>query len=198
MAQLRATDPYIWVTWIPRLLSGRSSCEWSSWFKAQHEGWSWSRMPFDFDQTDWLLNHTALLNDSVNVGATAYSVLTEGQNSFNLRGISAVWAGKADLVAKRRIQIRHDQDRRPSPPTPLRCLLHVALPLAMERYRGSSTRRQLATPTMWSTYRPTRSTEVCRNTGRVIRRWRRRCLQAGAQPERCRFWRLPRPTARYG
>ena len=37
MAQLRATGPYIWVTWLPRLLSGEGSCEWAAWFKAQHE-----------------------------------------------------------------------------------------------------------------------------------------------------------------
>ena len=62
MAQPRATGPYVWVTWLPRLLSGESSCEWASWFKAQHEGWSWSRMPSDFDQAGWLMNHTSLLN----------------------------------------------------------------------------------------------------------------------------------------
>ena len=118
MAQLRATDPYIWVTWIPRLLSGRSSCEWSSWFKAQHEGWSWSRMPFDFDQTDWLLNHTALLNEQrARWEQQGYSVLTEGQNSFNLRGSSAVLAGQHDLVARRQDQITviDAKTGRPSP-----------------------------------------------------------------------------------
>ena len=38
MAKLRATGPYVWVPWLPRLLSDESSCEWASWFKAQHEG----------------------------------------------------------------------------------------------------------------------------------------------------------------
>ena len=38
MAQIGANGPYIWVTWLPRPLSGGSSCEWSLWFKAQHEG----------------------------------------------------------------------------------------------------------------------------------------------------------------
>ena len=38
MVQLRATGPYLWVTWLPRLLSGESSCEWASWFKAHHGG----------------------------------------------------------------------------------------------------------------------------------------------------------------
>ena len=30
MAQLRANGPYIWVTWLPRLLSGESSYEWAT------------------------------------------------------------------------------------------------------------------------------------------------------------------------
>ena len=106
MVQLRATGPYLWVTWLPRLLSGESSCEWASWFKAQHEGWSWSRMPSDFDQAGWLLNHTALLNEQrLRWEQQGYTVLTEGQNSFNLRGSSAVLAGTPDLVARRRDQI---------------------------------------------------------------------------------------------
>ena len=59
MAQLRATGPYIWVTWLPRLLSGEGSCEWAAWFKAQHEGSSWARTPSNFDQAGWLMDHTA-------------------------------------------------------------------------------------------------------------------------------------------
>ena len=63
MAQLRANGPYIWVTWLSKLLSGESSCEWASWFKAQHDGDSWARMPSDFDLTKCLTDHTALLNE---------------------------------------------------------------------------------------------------------------------------------------
>ena len=84
---------------LPRLLSGESSCEWASWFKAQHEGWSWSRMPSDFDQAGWLMDHTALLNQQrQRWEELGYTVLTEGQNSFTLRGSSAVLAGKPDLM----------------------------------------------------------------------------------------------------
>ena len=150
MAQLRATGPYIWVTWLPRLLSGGSSCEWSSWFKAQHEGWSWSRMLSDFDQTGWMMNHTALLNEHRQKWEQqGYSVLTEGQNSFNLRGSSAVLAGKPDLVARRRDQITviDATTGRHSPAHTAQVLIYMyALPRALERYKGLSLAGQVAYP----------------------------------------------------
>ncbi len=148
MAQLRATGPYVWVTWLPRLLSGESSCEWASWFKAQHEGWS--RMPSDFDQTGWLLNHTTLLNEQrERWELQGYSVLTEGQNSFNLRGSSAVLAGKPDLVARRRDQITviDAKTGRPRPAHSAQVLIYMyALPRALERYKGLRTAGQVAYP----------------------------------------------------
>ena len=147
MAQLRATGPYVWVTW---LLSGESSCEWASWFKAQHEGWSWSRMPSDFDQTGWMMNHTALLNEQRQKWEQqGYSVLTEGQNGFNLRGSSAVLAGKPDLVARRRDQITviDAKTGRPSPAHATQVLIYMyALPRALERYRGLSIAGQVVYP----------------------------------------------------
>ena len=150
MTQLRANGPYLWVTWLPRLLSGESSCEWASWFKAQHEGWSWSRMPSDLDQSGWLLNHTALLNEQrESWELQGYSVLTEGQNSFNLRGSSAVLAGKPDLVAKRRDQITviDAKTGRPSPAHTTQVLIYMyALPRALERYKGLSIAGQVAYP----------------------------------------------------
>ena len=63
----------------------RGSCEWASWFRAQHEGSSWSRVPSDFEQTGWLMDHTGLLNElRLFWERWGYSVLTEGQNSFTL------------------------------------------------------------------------------------------------------------------
>ena len=48
MAELRKHGPYIWVTWLTRLLAGENSCEWAAWFRAQHESWSWTRVPSGF------------------------------------------------------------------------------------------------------------------------------------------------------
>ena len=150
MAQSRATGPYVWVTWLSRFLSGESSCEWASWFKAQHEGWSWSRMPSDFDQAGWLMNHTALLNQQrERWELQGYSVLTEGQNGFNLRGSSAVLAGKPDLVARRRdeVTVIDAKSGRASPAHATQVLIYMyALPRALERYRGLSIAGQVAYP----------------------------------------------------
>ena len=101
MAQLRSS-PYIWVTWISRLLTGDSSCEWSSWFRANHESWSWAKAPSDFDQTAWMLRHTALVNELRNRWEErGHVVTTEAQNAFTLRGAAATLAGKPDLIAVR-------------------------------------------------------------------------------------------------
>ena len=150
MASLRTNGPYVWVTWLPRLLSGESFCEWATWFKAQHEGWSWSRMPSDFDQAGWLLNHTALLNEQrERWEQQGYTVLTEGQNSFNLRGSSAVLAGKPDLVAQRRDQITviDAKTGRPNPSHTAQVLIYMyALPRALQRYKGLTIVGQVAYP----------------------------------------------------
>ena len=93
----RRDFPYIWTTWLPRLLTGENSCEWAIWFKAHHE--HWERVPSDFDQTQWLLNHTALLAEHKNEWAERGNTMyVENQNSFRLQGETAILAGKPDLI----------------------------------------------------------------------------------------------------
>ena len=96
MVQLR-DKPYIWATWLPRLLTGERSCEWAIWFKAHHQGWT--RQHSDFNHSQWLANHAALLNEQrdlwINRGR---EVRVEDQNAFRLRGRSATLAGKPDLL----------------------------------------------------------------------------------------------------
>ena len=72
----RREHPYIWATWLPRLLNRRElSCEWAIWLTRREllrVGPSmvqqpirrppWTRQPSDFhDQAEWLMRHTALL-----------------------------------------------------------------------------------------------------------------------------------------
>ena len=96
----RREHPYIWTTWLPRLLTGENSCEWAIWFKAHHQ--NWAKVPSDFNQAEWMLNHTSLLNEKKSQWeARRQKVYVEGQNSFRLRGQSATLAGRPDLIVER-------------------------------------------------------------------------------------------------
>ena len=53
--------PSIWATWLPKLLTGENSCEWAIWFKAHYR--DWAEPPPDFNQAEWLMRHSALLNE---------------------------------------------------------------------------------------------------------------------------------------
>ena len=90
-------DPWIWVTWLSRLLVGEHSCEWAAWFKARYT--QYDRIPVDF--TKWEIAHTAKLNELRDrLLAKGQTVYTEGQNQFRLRdrATGATLSGKPDLV----------------------------------------------------------------------------------------------------
>lgn len=98
MAEERS-GPYIWVTWLSRLLVGDLSCEWASWFRAHHK--NYAKTPSGFDMAKWQISHTALLNETRDkIESEGRSVLVESQNYFILRGKSGTaLGGKPDLVA---------------------------------------------------------------------------------------------------
>ena len=97
---IQRQPPYIWATWLPRLLTGENSCEWAIWFKVHHQ--SWSKVPYDFDQTESLLTRTSLLNQKKSQWeARRQHVYVEGQNSFRLQGQTATLAGRPDLIVVR-------------------------------------------------------------------------------------------------
>ena len=137
--------PYIWTTWLPRLLTGENSCEWSVWFKAHYQ--NWTRQPSDFDQAQWMLNHTALLNERrANWEVGGYSVEVEGQNSFQLRGRSATLSGKPDLIAHRDDEavIVDAKTGQESPSHTVQLMIYLyAVPRALERYRNARLRGQV-------------------------------------------------------
>ena len=92
--------PYIWATWLTRLLTGENSCEWAAWFKANYQ--DWTKPPSAFDQSEWMLHHTALLNEPKEQWQkSGYTVSVENQNIFRLRGRTAVLVGKPDLIIER-------------------------------------------------------------------------------------------------
>ena len=140
MAVLRNGGPYIWVTWLTRLLVGENSCEWAAWFRAQHEGWSWAKAPGGFDLVGWQLAHTAGVNECrAEWEERGYTVYTESQNSFALRGRTATLGGKPDLIAREGESgtIIDVKTGSPSPAHSVQVMLYMyAVPRAMGRHHG--------------------------------------------------------------
>ena len=135
----RRDQPYIWATWLPRLLTGENSCEWAVWFKAHFQ--DWIRQPSDFDQAQWLLSHTALVNERIgNWTVGGYEVDVEAQNRFELRGRTATLAGRPDLVARRDDEavIVDAKTGQENPSHLVQVMIYLyAVPKALERYRNA-------------------------------------------------------------
>lgn len=91
------TTPYIWASWLPKLLAGESSCEWAIWFKAHYK--NYAQRPKDL--SDWSTKHNTLLGITrEKLEAEGNAVTVEGENTFRLRGKSgAVVQGKPDLIS---------------------------------------------------------------------------------------------------
>lgn len=139
MADLRHNGPYIWVTWLTRLLTGENSCEWASWFRAQHYSNSWKRTPSTFDLADWKMKHTTALNECrARWESQGYSVFVENQNTFHLAGRVATLGGKPDLVAiKDNIGVIVDvKTGQPSSAHSIQVLLYMwAVPQALHHWK---------------------------------------------------------------
>ncbi|MBN9121456.1 MAG: PD-(D/E)XK nuclease family protein [Planctomycetes bacterium] len=92
------TDPYVWATWISKLLAGESSCVWSAWFRAHHH--VGAKVETDFDLELWRVEHTALIRrTAADFASLGYTVTVESQNQFTLAGRLGTLAGRPDLVA---------------------------------------------------------------------------------------------------
>ena len=147
MARARE-QPYIWATWLSRLLAGESSCEWAGWFRAHYQ--DWVKPPSDFDQSRWMMDHTALVNEArESREKMGYTVYTENQNSFRLRGATATLAGKPDLIAVKGNDavIIDAKTGRPSPHHSVQVLTYMyAVPKALPEYRDTEFRGHIIYP----------------------------------------------------
>ena len=98
------TNPYLYVTWIPRYLTGDKSCLFAAWFKANHQ--NYKKMPSDFNSAKWNMEHTDLMNKLVaELEERDCEILIESQNSFKVESVrsGAVIGGKPDVIA-----VHHD------------------------------------------------------------------------------------------
>ena len=107
-------------------------------------------MPSSFDQSQWLMNHTAQLNrHRAEWERRGYTVFTEGQNGFSLRGSTATLGGKPDLIAKKRddATIIDVKTGRSSPAHSIQVMVYqYAIPRSFRQYRGVPFSGQVAYP----------------------------------------------------
>ena len=149
MPAVQREFPDICTTWLPKLLTGESSCEWAVWFKAHHQ--NWDKIPSDFNQTEWMLNHTALLNDQKSQWeARGDDVRVEAQNAFRLQGRTATLAGKLDIIVVRddHALIIDVKAGREQPSHTVQMMIYMyALPRALPQYREANLSGEVVYPT---------------------------------------------------
>ena len=100
--------------------------------------------PSDFDHSQWMLDHTALVNrERDSHEGWGYTVYTENQNAFRLRGRSATLAGKPDLIAVKghEAAIIDAKTGKPSPAHVVQVKIYqCAVPKALAQHRGTEFR----------------------------------------------------------
>jgi hypothetical protein len=90
-------EPYVWVSWITKLLAGEASCVWSAWFRAHYQT---AKAPNGFDTATWQMDHAAMLRKAAEEHEKEGLIVhTEGQNLFALKGKVGTLSGKPDMVA---------------------------------------------------------------------------------------------------
>ena len=100
MPVLRKDGPYIWATWLSKLLVGDNSCEWASWFKAQYEGKSWTKAERVGNLARWQIGHTDMLKRKAQeLREQGYEVTLEGpETSSPLTPIRSGWPWPASAT----------------------------------------------------------------------------------------------------
>lgn len=91
-------QPFVWPTYLSKLIAGEHHCYWRYWFKSHFTGYD--TPPSDFNSAMWNVKHTKILRERVDgLTGLGYRVLIENQNSFKLDYCGAVISGKPDIVA---------------------------------------------------------------------------------------------------
>ena len=98
---VQRSEPYIWVTWLTKLLAGESLCEGSAWFRAHHR--DYDKVPMEFDMAAWAIDHRELVNARrEQLLDEGYTVYIEDENAFKRIGKTGiVVSGKPDILAIR-------------------------------------------------------------------------------------------------
>ena len=90
------SDPYMWVTWLSKIMSGQTACQWQGWFQTHNK--LTERHPQSFDLTGWKINHTRMLTELVQK-MTAQGLEPRVEFPITIAVGEATLGGKIDCVA---------------------------------------------------------------------------------------------------
>ena len=92
--------PYVYVSWLTKLLAGDTQCLYQPWLKSHFK---YDKRPErSFDRAAWTNDHNRLVAARAEaLRSEGWTVTLEDQNAFRLSGRGAILAGKPDLVAVR-------------------------------------------------------------------------------------------------
>lgn len=75
-------NPFIWPSWISKLVAGEVQCDWCYWFKSHFQ---YDKQPSDFNLAKWTIQHTQLIRSRRDaLEKLGYKVKIEDQNSFKI------------------------------------------------------------------------------------------------------------------
>jgi len=143
----RRETPYVWVTWISKLLAGEGHCEWAAWFRAHHT--QYEKRPSTFDSAKWNAEHGQMVRErAVALAKQGFQVGMEDQNKFNLRGGSgATLGGKPDLIGvhEKDVLVVDCKTGQPRGADCFQVLVYMlALPMCRPQYKGVAMRGRVA------------------------------------------------------
>ncbi|KKM90106.1 hypothetical protein LCGC14_1241890 [marine sediment metagenome] len=99
-------EPYCWVTWLTRLLSGDAVCRWAPWFRTHFQGYV--KAPSTFNLVKWKGEHADVVQAVADdlEDHQGWLVQRESQNKFRMQGEHGVLSGQPDLVAAKPGRVR--------------------------------------------------------------------------------------------
>jgi predicted RecB family nuclease len=97
MSAPRST-PFLWVTWLSKVMAGEQACYWSSWFKAHYQ--DYTKLAGSGDLALWNIQHTKLLaEERAAYHSRSTSIRIESQNAFKYSHRAGVTiSGRPDLI----------------------------------------------------------------------------------------------------
>ena len=88
---VKRPNPFLWVTWLSKIMAGEKQCEWASWFRSHYV---WEKLPSGLDVAKWTADHAQLLRArKAELEAEGFTVYSEDQNSFKLVGQTGIVEG---------------------------------------------------------------------------------------------------------